>query len=66
MTDTISKVTAEPTTIANDGSEASIVSATVLTDDAPAAAGVTVNWTATGGTLTGSTSNTDANGVAQN
>lgn len=65
MTDTISALSAKPTTIANDGSEASIVSATVLTDDAPAAAGVTVNWTSTGGKLNAATSTTDANGIAQ-
>lgn len=65
MTDTISTMTAVPGTIANDGSETSVVSATILTDDAPAAAGVTVNWTATGGKLSASSSNTDATGVAQ-
>lgn len=64
MTDTISKMSAVPNLIANDGSEVSIVSATVLTDDAPAVAGVTVNWTAVGGELSGVTSVTDENGVA--
>jgi hypothetical protein len=65
MTDTISALSAVPTTIANDGSEASVVSATVLTDGLPAAAGVVVNWTVTGGKLSAATSNTDANGIAQ-
>ncbi|HEX4504008.1 MAG TPA: Ig-like domain-containing protein [Scandinavium sp.] len=65
MTDTISAVSAVPATIANDGSEASIVSATVLTDGAPAAAGVSVSWTATGGKVSDATSTTDANGIAQ-
>ena len=49
MTDTISSVTAVPSSIANDGTEVSVVSAVVLTDDKPAAAGVMVNWTTVGG-----------------
>lgn len=64
MTDTISAMSANPSSIANDGTESSVVSATVLTDGAPAAAGVSVNWTATGGTLSDTATVTDATGVA--
>lgn len=64
MTDTISKLSADPAIIANDGSESSIISATVLTDGAPAAAGVTVNWTSKGGSLSDVSSDTDAKGIA--
>lgn len=64
MTDTISKLTAVPQSIANDGSETSVVSATILTDSVPAAAGVTVDWSAQQGELSATSSVTDANSVA--
>lgn len=64
MADTISSLNAVPDTIANDGSEASVISATILTDGAPAQAGVAVNWMSTG-QLSATSSNTDENGIAQ-
>jgi len=64
MTDTISSVTAVPSSIANDGTEISVVSAVVLTDDKPAAAGVMVNWTTVGGEASDVSSLTDDTGTA--
>lgn len=64
MTSIINKISATPNPIANDGSQPSVVSATVYTDGAPAVAGIDVTWTSVGGVLTDVTSATDATGVA--
>lgn len=65
MTDTVYSIDAVPTNIANDGSETSVISATIYTDGVLAGAGVAVNWTVTGGQLSASTTNTDTKGIAQ-
>lgn len=64
MTDKISTITASPDSIANDGSESARISASVLTDGAPAAAGVTVYWGIMGGYLDEVSSLTDNTGTA--
>jgi hypothetical protein len=64
MADTISKISALPNPIASDGSQASVVSATVLTDGVPAAAGATVRWASIGGELSGASSVTEVGGIA--
>ena len=58
-------ITASPTTIVADGAQASTLVATV--EDAqgnPVGAGVTVTWSTTGGSLSASSSVTDASGKA--
>lgn len=64
MANTVSKLSATPNPIANDGSQVSTVSATILTDGKPAVADIVVNWAAAGGVLSDVTSKTDATGIA--
>lgn len=64
MANTVSKLSATPNPIANDGSQVSTVSATILTDGQPAVADIVVNWSVTGGVLSDVTSKTDATGIA--
>lgn len=61
---TITSVTATPTQIVNDGVSASAIVATVIDGDNLPAAGVTVSWNTTAGSLTPLTSVTGSNGQA--
>ncbi|MCK7229467.1 Ig-like domain-containing protein [Enterobacter asburiae] len=62
--DTISSVTANPASIVDDGVSRSVITATVLNGSGQPAAGVTVSWSTTLGTVTPGSSVTDANGLA--
>ncbi|WP_324722830.1 Ig-like domain-containing protein [Lelliottia sp. JS-SCA-14] len=65
MANTVSKLSATPNPIANDGSQVSTVSATILTDGKPAVADIVVNWAIVGGALSDISSKTDASGIAK-
>jgi len=66
MVSTITKLDAEPSSIANDGIESSKLSATVVTQEPLTMAEVPVQWSVTGGKLKEATTMTDENGVAHN
>ncbi|EOC0000051.1 Ig-like domain-containing protein [Cronobacter sakazakii] len=62
--DTISSVTANPTSIVDDGVSSSTVTATVVNGSGQPISGVTVNWTTTLGTLSVPSSVTGSDGTA--
>jgi hypothetical protein len=64
MASTVSKLSATPNPIANDGNQASTVSATILTDGQPAVAGIVVYWDVKDGNVPDLTSKTDTKGIA--
>lgn len=62
--DTISSVTANPTSIVDDGVSSSVITATVLNSNGQPASGVNVAWTTTRGAVSAGVSATDASGQA--
>lgn len=61
---TISSLVANPDAIVDDGISASVITATVVDNNNQPAAGVTVNWSTTLGTVSPQSSVTAANGTA--
>ncbi|EKY3120757.1 Ig-like domain-containing protein [Cronobacter turicensis] len=64
VTNTIVSVTADPTSIVNDGISASLITAKVVDGNSQPVAGVSVSWVTTAGQLSVSSSSTDVNGLA--